>query len=645
MAFPIQLLESKITQVLPTVYDESLSFYELLNKVTEKLNEVIQESNDYFNEDVSIHIERILTEWREDGTLSDIITSTVFVDFETTLGVHTEQIDGILTKTDIFVTPEQFGAIGDGIADDTTALQEMLATGLPAKLTGTYFVSDYLELVSGQNIYSDNATILSNVGGHRVGAIQIKGDLIGTKHFLVGDVPVTSDRVTLPAGSGANYSPGDYVWIDQTYPEGIDYTTHTQRFVGFLTEIVSIEGDVLLLADHLPHGYQSANSPSVQKVEPIRNVTIDGTLTIDKMGSVTQTDSVEVEYGINITIKGITGVNSGGKTVIVKKSRHFIVDQVHTSRPTNTGPGQGYSVQAMSSNNGLIQNVTGTRTRHTVDVAEGSVAIGVNHCTGYKNITSTFSTHGQNNKHICFTGCKSFGGVYGFSIGNTSYLSDEHLSFIECLAVECSDSGFNVGFQSREIQIIGCKTIDCTNGVNIVESLKISGSVRIINGGYSGLKIDKGSKEVNIDVTIEGVFSDYGVIIDRDSFNVDIRGSVVIEGKDCISIRSTTTGSAFSGHVRINCKRIEITGTYADKKAVRSMVKDVDIFDSTIIGNIMCLHNGARVINNRIKGDLDLRGTKGVYYVNNLGTMSVWNLGVHDGVDIIRQNNIENYVF
>lgn len=34
------------TKVLPTVYDDSLSYMELLNKVVEKLNEVIENSNE-----------------------------------------------------------------------------------------------------------------------------------------------------------------------------------------------------------------------------------------------------------------------------------------------------------------------------------------------------------------------------------------------------------------------------------------------------------------------------------------------------------------------------------------------------------------------------------------------------------------------
>lgn len=41
----IEELRYKTQAVLPTVYDDSLSYYELLNKVVQKLNEVIEQIN------------------------------------------------------------------------------------------------------------------------------------------------------------------------------------------------------------------------------------------------------------------------------------------------------------------------------------------------------------------------------------------------------------------------------------------------------------------------------------------------------------------------------------------------------------------------------------------------------------------------
>lgn len=43
----IEPLRYHVQAVLPTVYDDSLSYYELLNKVVQKLNEVIDQMNNY----------------------------------------------------------------------------------------------------------------------------------------------------------------------------------------------------------------------------------------------------------------------------------------------------------------------------------------------------------------------------------------------------------------------------------------------------------------------------------------------------------------------------------------------------------------------------------------------------------------------
>ena len=70
-------------QVLPLVYDDSLSFYELLCKIVDKLNEVITSNNSLneawqnfinkFDINLSKTVEEILTKWVDDGTFDKII--------------------------------------------------------------------------------------------------------------------------------------------------------------------------------------------------------------------------------------------------------------------------------------------------------------------------------------------------------------------------------------------------------------------------------------------------------------------------------------------------------------------------------------------------------------------------------------------
>lgn len=65
-----------VQKVLPLVYDDSLSYYELLAKVVKKLNEVINVTND-LSKTITQDVTNIMNEWLEDGTLADIIGSTL----------------------------------------------------------------------------------------------------------------------------------------------------------------------------------------------------------------------------------------------------------------------------------------------------------------------------------------------------------------------------------------------------------------------------------------------------------------------------------------------------------------------------------------------------------------------------------------
>lgn len=68
-----------------------------------------------------------------------------------------------LVKAEAYVTPEMFGAVGDGVANDTMALLEMLSDGRPCVLNGTYKTIGMLAIPA-------NRTIIVNGTIHYTGA-------------------------------------------------------------------------------------------------------------------------------------------------------------------------------------------------------------------------------------------------------------------------------------------------------------------------------------------------------------------------------------------------------------------------------------------------------------------------------------------
>ena len=88
-------------KILPLVYDDSLSYYELLCKMTAKVNEVITAMNDSSNNVFNI-VEGILNEWKEDGTLANLISPHRHADYHNTIYVSvagSDDNDGTTPET------------------------------------------------------------------------------------------------------------------------------------------------------------------------------------------------------------------------------------------------------------------------------------------------------------------------------------------------------------------------------------------------------------------------------------------------------------------------------------------------------------------------------------------------------------------
>lgn len=86
--YNVDTLNYQIQRIIPMVYDNSLSIYELVNAVVSKLNEVITDTNAYFDQDLETYVDNQLTSWKNDGTLSSLINTDILGSVQTEQATH-----------------------------------------------------------------------------------------------------------------------------------------------------------------------------------------------------------------------------------------------------------------------------------------------------------------------------------------------------------------------------------------------------------------------------------------------------------------------------------------------------------------------------------------------------------------------------
>ena len=141
----------KYEHYLPNAFDESMSLLQKMNKIILHLDQLghltvdmIQKWNEVYEWVMGAGLEKEVSAklelWLEDGTLDSIINETLFNELN-------GKID-LLSKRSIFRTAQEFGAKGDGLTDDTTAIQTLLNTqGFCYISEGDYRLTKTLKLM------------------------------------------------------------------------------------------------------------------------------------------------------------------------------------------------------------------------------------------------------------------------------------------------------------------------------------------------------------------------------------------------------------------------------------------------------------------------------------------------------------------
>lgn len=151
-------------KVLPLVYDDSLSYYELLCKVIDYLNKSMEDIKTLNKDVTALHGAYVKLQEYVNNYFS---TLDVQEEINKKLDelVDTGKLDIIFNHWIKYVTPEQYGAVGDGVTDDTNAIKQCFAQNKSILLTQDYLCSEQIIDNIGHDVLG-NGNIVSSCDGY-----------------------------------------------------------------------------------------------------------------------------------------------------------------------------------------------------------------------------------------------------------------------------------------------------------------------------------------------------------------------------------------------------------------------------------------------------------------------------------------------
>jgi len=417
------------------------------------------------------------------------------------------------------VSVKDFGAVGDGVTDDTTAIQAAVNRGGNIYFPqGTYKLLTGISVGSNTTINCDAGVTFDTSAGVGVYAFYATGTY-GTAYSLTADTTVGASTLTVSAGDGANLVAGDWVMVQSE-------TVYDTGYAGCkLGEIIQVENSVagtITFKSPLVGGpYTTAATAKIKKCNFIENVCINGGYFVGSATPTIYNIAVRLNIAFACRIENVRGKYLNGNGINLRDSIFCSVDKVHIEDSLDTGSGYGVNLTNCVQDT-TVTNSTFTRCRHAVTNTGSVAAYGLTRRVTYQN-------------------CKSYNTINTGDAFDT-HSNAEDIVFNNCISYDAANVGFNL--ECGSASVIGCKSIRSGNdGISLTCGATVKPNEFLVS-----------------DCTVD-VATGYGIRVGPAS-TINVAATKLVNVVDCTVNAVTVSGLYLHGNASLMLTNVGVTGGY-----------------------------------------------------------------------------------
>jgi hypothetical protein len=404
------------------------------------------------------------------------------------LSDQVKPIPAVTKRTVDIVTPEEYGVIGDGIANDTVALQNAIndAASKKKKLQlgagKTYLISSPINITA-------QSTILGHASHRPV--IRVKSQTFD---------PITASGIFVKTTTVTANATVNTKWIDVVSASGITSSMlielvsslpwyHDPRTDSSdcrkaeLHRVDEVVGNRIYLTDPLMDGYDlTKETVTINAYNPIRVHMEELELVMDRGAEPNDTirkTGISFNYTVDSVLKNVFVTNAANCGIQLYHSYRPTIDGGRTTSANNYFA--GYGVQTYGTTHAIIKNRHARNCRRGIDVSGGTIPshyTTVEGCSVFGNgLNSLLDRYGFNDDHT--TGTAVFGmGTHGGA--DHTVFRNNYMGFLH---VGINDRGRNTTIENNNfIGDIKDECIDVIFGENVIVRNNRT------YDGFSGLK-------------------------------------------------------------------------------------------------------------------------------------------------------------